>query len=100
MTRRRVAALTLGTVAAIGSVTACRPVDAETGTNAIDQATELQCNDARRTLQQAIDNYEILEGHLPRSEAALVPGYLVMQSPLMDIDADGNVVPAPGSGCR
>lgn len=89
-----------GTLAALGSLAACRPVDAETGTNAIGQATELQCNDARRTLQQAIDNYEILEGHLPRNEAALVPGYLVMQSALMDLDADGNVVAAPGSGCR
>jgi len=100
MTRRHGAPLLLGVVAALGSLAACRPVDAETGTNAIGQATELQCNDARRTLQQAIDNYEILEGHLPRSEAALVPGYLVMQSTLMDIDADGNVVAAPGSGCR
>ena len=100
MTRRRIATLTLATVAVLSAASACRPVDAETGTNAINQATELQCNDARRTLQQAIDNYEILEGHLPRSEAALVPGYLVMQSPLMDIDAEGNVIPAPGSGCR
>jgi len=100
MTRRTVAALTLATVAALTPASACRPVDAETGTNAINQATELQCNDARRTLQQAIDNYEILEGHLPRNEAALVPGYLVMQSALMNIDADGTVVAAPGSGCR
>jgi hypothetical protein len=100
MTRSAVAALTLATVAALSTASACRPVDAETGTNAINQATELQCNDARRTLQQAIDNYELLEGKLPRDEAALVPGYLVMQSPLMDIDAGGNVIPAPGSGCR
>ncbi|MEN9643738.1 MAG: hypothetical protein RL238_407 [Actinomycetota bacterium] len=100
MTRRRVALLTLGTLAALASVAACRPVDAETGTNAIGQASELQCNDARRTVEQAVDNYEILEGHLPRSESALVPGYLVMQSALMDIDAEGHVVPAPGSGCR
>jgi hypothetical protein len=100
MTRRAVAALTLAAVAVLSTASACRPVDAETGTNAINQATELQCNDARRTLQQAIDNYELLEGKLPRDEAALVPGYLVMQSPLMDIDAGGNVIPAPGSGCR
>ena len=100
MTRHRQVPLTFATLAAVTLTAGCRPVDAETGTNAIDQATELQCNDARRTLQQAIDNYEILEGHLPRNEAALVPGYLVMQSPLMDIDADGHVVPAPGTGCR
>ena len=100
MTRPTVAAFTLATAAVLATASACRPVDAETGTNAINQATELQCNDARRTLQQAIDNYEILEGKLPRDEAALVPGYLVMQSTLMDIDADGSVVPAPGSGCR
>ena len=100
MTRRPIVTLTLATVAVLSTASACRPVDAETGTNAINQATELQCNDARRTLQQAIDNYELLEGKLPRDEAALVPGYLVMQSPLMDIDAGGNVIPTPGSGCR
>lgn len=100
MTRRPIVTLTLATVAVLSTASACRPVDAETGTNAINQATELQCNDARRTLQQAIDNYEILEGKLPSDEAALVPGYLVMQSPLMDVDAGGNVIPAAGSGCR
>ena len=56
MTRRPIVTLTLATLAVLSTASACRPVDAETGTNAINQATELQCNDASRTLQQAIDN--------------------------------------------
>lgn len=96
--RRRIRACVL--LLAVPTVAACRPVDAETGTVAINKATELQCNDARRALTQAVENFELLEGSLPRSEAALVPGYLISQSPYMDLDADGKVVPAPGSGCR
>ena len=87
-------------VAAVAVLPACRPVDAETGTQAIANATQMQCNDARRALEQAVENFELLEGKLPRSEAALVPGYLVTQSPYMDLDEESHVVPAPGSGCR
>ena len=78
----------------------CVAAEAETGTKTIAGATELQCSEARRTLAQAVENYSLLEGKPPRNETALVPGYLLMTSPLMDLDATGNVVAAPNSGCR
>ncbi len=78
---------------------ACRAVEVESGTKGIAQASEMQCHDARRSLEQAVENFDLLEGHMPRSEAALVPKYLVTESSLMDLDAKGNVVAAPGSGC-
>jgi hypothetical protein len=60
----------------------------------------MQCHEARRSLEQAVENFDLLEGHMPRSEMALVPKYLVSASSLMDIDAQGNVVATPGSGCN
>ena len=41
----------------------------------------------------------MLEGSLPTSEAVMVPDYLRIQSVYFDIDAKGNLVPAPNSGC-
>jgi hypothetical protein len=57
------------------------------------------CLTARQDLERAVESFTMLEGSPPASETALVPDYLVVASPIMDLDAQGNVVPAPGSGC-
>lgn len=41
----------------------------------------------------------MLVGTNPTSEADLVPNYMRTESASMDLDAAGNVVAAPGSGC-
>ncbi len=65
----------------------------------ISNATSAQCYAERNMLEQAIEAYQILEGSLPPSEAAMVPDYLRIESVYLDIDANGNVIPAPNSGC-
>lgn len=78
---------------------ACASVDATTGAQAIGSASAMQCQNDRATMEDAVANYKLLERKAPRSEAALVPAYLLAPSALMDLDASGNVVAAPGSGC-
>ena len=78
---------------------ACTMAEAKTGAQDINSATHVQCVSDRTTLSEAVANYKLLERKMPRNEAALVPGYLLTQSTLYDLDAQGNVVPAPGSGC-
>jgi hypothetical protein len=92
----------LGALGALGLVglSACGTVEAKQGAPAIAQASSLACDSARTELQKAVDAYTMLEQAPPPNEQALVPGYLLAPSQLMDIDAKGNVVPAPGSGCH
>ena len=63
-------------------------------------ATAAQCNAERSMVEQSVETYTILEGATPVSEAAMVPDYLRIESPYMDIDAAGNVIAAPGGGCE
>ena len=90
---------TLIAAGALVALVGCGAAEARTGTRAINNASGLACNQARRTLEQAVENYTILKGEAPVNEAALVPDYLLMQTPLMDIDATGAVVPQLGGGC-
>lgn len=62
-------------------------------------ATDAQCRAERRLVETAVETYTILQGAPPVDEAALVPDWLRVQSVFMDLDVEGNVVPAPGSGC-
>lgn len=96
MTRRSGALLLVG---ASLTFPACAVIDAQTGTKALSQASGAACNVARNDMLRAIEAYSLLESKPPKSEAELVPGYLLGLSPLMDIDAHGNVVAAPESGC-
>ena len=87
--------------ASLWSLTACSEM-AKTQSNGLDGikgASELQCNQARRDYEQAVDNFSILEGRMPKSEAELVPTYLRAASDLMDIAADGTVIVQPGGAC-
>lgn len=62
-------------------------------------ATDAQCRAERQLVEDAVETYTLLQGAPPVDEAALVPDWLRAQSVFMDLDAQGNVVPAPGSGC-
>lgn len=78
------------------TVSGCREKEAAAD---IAGASVAQCNAERDMLENAIEAYLMLEGSLPASEAAMVPDYLRIQSVYFDIDAQGNLVAAPNSGC-
>ena len=78
-----------------GAKAAAAPTPGATALN----ATTAQCAAERGMMQTAVDAYEVLNGAKPASEAAMVPDWLRAESPYMDLDAAGNVVAAPGSGC-
>lgn len=78
-----------------GAKAAAAPTPGDTSLN----ATTSQCEAERDMMQTAVDAYEILNSAKPTSEAAMVPDWLRAESPYMDLDAAGNVVAAPGSGC-
>ncbi|MBI4882524.1 MAG: hypothetical protein HY826_00555 [Actinobacteria bacterium] len=84
------------TVAAAGVSAGCVP---KAGVDGVKDAGTSTCSGERHLIEQAVEAYYVLEGELPPSEAALVPNYLRTESVTMDLDADGNVVAAPGSGC-
>jgi len=50
-------------------------------------------------MQTAVESYSILENKVPVSEAEMIPDYLRIDSPYYDIDAAGQIIPAPGSVC-
>ena len=81
-------------------LSSCAAMEAQQdGTEGIAQASEAACHTARLDVERAVEAYDLLEGSMPVNEMALVPNYLVVASPLMDLDRQGNVVAAPGSGC-
>lgn len=85
---------------AVVLLSSCATMKAEQdGVEGMAQASEAACHQARADMERAVEAYDLLEGSPPADEMALVPRYLVVASPLMDLDAEGNVVPAPGSGC-
>ena len=65
----------------------------------ISKASSLQCVTERDMMLQQVEAYTLLEGGPPVNEAAMVPTYLRAESLYMDLDAQGHVVAAPGSGC-
>ena len=74
----------------------CVPKAATVG---VKHAGTSSCAVERHLVEQAVEAYFILEGSNPASESLLVPNYLRTESASMDLDANGNVVAAPGSGC-
>ena len=69
------------------------------GTAAIPKAGQVQCVTEKDIFEKAVEAYTLLKGEAPKSEKAMVPDYLRELSPYWDLDAKGNVVPAPGKGC-
>lgn len=95
MANKRIIRAVVGVVAAAASA-GCVPKE---GVDGVQDANTSSCSAERRLVEQAVEAYFILEGSNPTSEALLVPNYLRTESMSMDLDAAGNVVAAPGSGC-
>lgn len=96
MIRFGVGRLLLG-AGVLGLLGGCVP---KSGADDIQEAGTNTCPVERRNVEQAIEYYYIIVGGTgPVTEADLVPDFMRTESATMDIDADGNVVAAPGSGC-
>lgn len=95
MTNRRLFRSVVG-VLLIAGTASCVPKE---GTDGIKDAATSSCSAERHLVEQAVEAYYILEGSNPTAESLLVPNYLRTESASMDLDVDGNVVAAPGSGC-
>ena len=81
------------------ALSGCPSKTVQEGAASIDDATDFQCVTERDMMRQQVEAYTILMGAPPINEAAMVPDYLRSESIYMDIDAAGNVVAAPDSGC-
>jgi hypothetical protein len=81
------------------ALSGCPSKTVQEGAASADAGNSAQCFADRKEVEAALEAYTMLERKPPVNEAALVPDYLLAESQLMDIDANGNVVAAPGSGC-
>lgn len=68
------------------------------GIEAIDEADALTCDADRRTLEQAVEAFTLLEGRPPATEAELVPDFVREESERFDV-VDGAVVATAGGAC-
>ena len=67
---------------------------------ALQGADAVACDADLRALQDASELYLALNGSLPPTQNALVEAQILSErSTLFEIDADGAIVPAPGSPC-
>lgn len=81
------------------ALSGCPAKEAKDGLETVEQATGVQCVTERSMMLQQVEAYTILEGKAPTTEAEMVPNYLRTASIYFDLDASGNIVAAPGSGC-
>jgi hypothetical protein len=81
------------------ALSGCPSKTVQDGAESVDAGNGAQCFSDRKAVEAALEAYTMLEGKPPANEAAMVPDYLLAESQLMDIDAAGNVVAAPNSGC-
>ncbi|MEY2553214.1 MAG: hypothetical protein QOC57_1074 [Ilumatobacteraceae bacterium] len=88
-------------VTVAGSLSACNPAQrAREAKNNVDSGNAAACVMERSTIEKAVQAYTLLNPDTPVTEAAMVEGgYLHQVSVLMDVTADGTVVPAAGSVC-
>jgi hypothetical protein len=83
------------------ALTACNPAHvAKQAKKDVDSGNAAACVTEKADIQQAVQNFTLLNPDTPVTETALVAaGILHSPSALMDITADGTVVPAAGSVC-
>ena len=88
-------------VVALTSLTACNPAErANEAKVDVDNGSAAACREERAAIEKMVESFMLLEPDLPVTEAAMfAAGYLRQQSVLMDVQADGTVVPAPGTVC-
>lgn len=99
MTARRLLPL-LAVPLLVPALAACQQAkDARDGAQSIQNASNANCVENRRVFELAVESYLLLENPQVISEADMVPDYIKVESPYFDLDAQGNVIPAPGSVC-
>jgi hypothetical protein len=83
------------------ALTACNPAHvAKQAKKDVDNGNAAACTLERADIQKAVENFTLLNPDTPVTEAGLVAaGLLHSTSVLMDVTADGTVVPAAGSVC-
>jgi hypothetical protein len=83
------------------ALTACNPAHvARQAKNDVDSGNAAACTEERANIEKAVQNYTLLNPDAPITETAMVAaGILHAPSTLMDLSADGTVVPAPGTVC-
>ena len=88
-------------VAMTGSLSACNPAQrAREAKENVDSGNAAACVMERSTIEKAVQAYTLLNPDTTVTEAAMVAGgYLHEASVLMDITANGTVIPAVGSVC-
>jgi hypothetical protein len=82
-------------------LTACNPAEpAKQAVQDIKSGDAAACVQEKSTIEKAVQAYTLLNPDTPVSEAAMVTsGYIHEESKLMDLTADGAVIPAPGTVC-
>src|SRR3954447_14098609 len=83
------------------ALTACNPAHvARQAKNDVDSGNAAACTEERANIEKAAENFMLLNPDIPVTEAVMVAAGLIHSpSVLMDITADGTVVPAVGSVC-
>ena len=83
------------------ALTACNPAHvAKQAKKDVDSGNAAACTEERANIEKAVENFTLLNPDTPVTETALVEGGMLhSRSVLMDITADGTVVPAVGSVC-
>jgi hypothetical protein len=86
---------------ALGTLTACNPAtQAKVAKNDVDSGNAAACTQERSTIEKAVQAFTLLNPDTPVTEAGMVAGgFIHSASVLMNITADGTVVPAPGTVC-
>ena len=83
------------------ALTACNPAHvAKQAKKDVDSGNAAACTEERANIEKAVQNFKLLNPDTPVTETAMVAaGLLHSPSVLMDLTADGTVVPAPGGVC-
>jgi len=83
------------------ALTACNPAHvAKQAKTDVDNGNAAACTLERANIQKAVENFTLLNPDTPVTETALVAaGLLHSPSALMDLTAEGSVVPAAGTVC-
>jgi hypothetical protein len=85
-------------VAAV-ALSGCPAQVVKEGAQSIPKVGQAQCVNEKDVFEKAVEAYTLLKGEAPKNEKAMVPDFLREESPYWNLDAKGNVVPAPGMGC-
>lgn len=73
----------------------------EVAAGAPGDAADVACTIDRQTIETAVEAYEVLNGTRPTTQQELMDAQMIRElSVSFEVDADGVVVPVPGSPCN